>query len=48
MPRIKRIFQVAVFCHDCKIVVQIKMTPAAAREMVRHQGHMCEYTVIKP
>jgi hypothetical protein len=48
MPRIEKIFQMCFFCHDCKVVVPIIMTHAAAKECARHADHLCEYAVIKP
>lgn len=46
MPRIKKLFTLAFFCHQCKVVVPI--TYPAACEIAKHRGHKCEYAVIKP
>jgi hypothetical protein len=48
MPRIKHIFPTHYFCHDCKVVVPIVMTPEAAAETAKHVGHSCEYTRVTP
>jgi hypothetical protein len=48
VPRIKQIFPTHYFCHTCKVVVPIVMTPEAAAETAKHVGHSCEYTRIAP